>query len=42
MHNGLVSPLPLGTGMDGNNVQGEYSMNERGDVGGHCQKGYLR
>lgn len=32
MHNGMVSPLPLGTGMDGNNVQGEYSMNERGDV----------
>lgn len=39
MHNGLVSPLPLGTGVDGNNVPGEYSMNERGDVGRFPQRG---
>ncbi|KAJ9105492.1 hypothetical protein QFC21_001863 [Naganishia friedmannii] len=32
MHTELVSPLPLGTGYEGGEVAGEYSINERGDI----------
>ena len=38
MHNEMVSPMPLGN-IDTQNVPGEYSMNDRGDVSRFPEQG---